>query len=619
MTTLEELGLLKMDFLGLRNLTVLDDAVQLVRRREPDFRIEDAPEDDKATYDMLAAGRTVGVFQLESTGMTGVCTGLKPKSIEDITAIISLYRPGPMDSIPRFIECSAHPEKITYKHELLRPILEVTYGCIVYQEQVIEIFRRLGGFSLGQADMIRRAMSKKKHKVIDAERVAFVHGDPSRNIPGAVANGVSEQVANSIYDEILDFASYAFNKAHAVSYAIVAYRTAYMKRHYPAEYMAALLTSVLENSAKIAEYIAECRDMGIKLLPPDVNESGAHFTVSGSNIRYGLVAIKGMGWGAVDGLVAERERGGLFQSFEDFCRRMNGSELNRRAVDNLIKSGAFDSMGYKRRALIQVSGAIIDSISQAQRDNISGQLDLFGDFTDNGQKTPAVIKIPDIEEYSSLEKMALEKETTGLYLSGHPMDGYRDAVRRIGAVPLGTLLGDLASDDGEHRFADNQLVTVAGVVASSKTRTTRNNTLMSYIQLEDDTGSMELMAFQRALDSGGAYIKDNAALVIKGRVSIRDEKEPQIVVESIRPLSDMNAPGSNAPPPAEKKLWVKLDSETDPILDRIKLILTMFPGTQQMIIYCDREKKRIGTHCLIHEGLIAELQELLGEKNVVIK
>ena len=276
-------------------------------------------------------------------------------------------------------------------------------------------------------------------------------------------------------------------------------------------------------------------------------------------------------------------------------------------------------MGYKRRALIQVSGAIIDSIAQAQRDNISGQLDLFGDFTDNGQKAPAVIKIPDIEEYSSLEKMALEKETTGLYLSGHPMDGYRDAVRRIGAVPLGTLLGDLASDDGEHRFADNQLVTVAGVVASSKTRTRRNNTLMSYIQLEDDTGSMELMAFQRALDSGGAYIKDNAALVIKGRISIRDEKEPQIIVESIRPLSDMNAPGSNAPPPAEKKLWVKLDSETDPILDRIKLILTMFPGTQQMIIYCDREKKRIGTRCLIHEGLVAELQELLGEKNVVIK
>ena len=272
MTTLEELGLLKMDFLGLRNLTVLKDAEDLVRRHTPDFRIDKVPDDDPETFRMLSEGHTSGVFQLESTGMTGVCTSLKPQSIEDITAVIALYRPGPMDSIPRFIECSAHPEKIRYKHELLRPILDVTYGCIVYQEQVIEIFRRLAGFSLGQADLIRRAMSKKKHAVIDAERVAFVHGDPKRNIAGALANGVSEAVANSIYDEILDFASYAFNKAHAVSYAIVAYRTAYMKRHHPREYMAALLTSVLENSGKVAEYIAECKEMGIRLLPPDVND-----------------------------------------------------------------------------------------------------------------------------------------------------------------------------------------------------------------------------------------------------------------------------------------------------------------------------------------------------------
>ena len=324
MTTLEELGLLKMDFLGLRNLTVLDDAVKLVRRHAPGFRIESVPEDDKETFEMLSAGRTSGVFQLESTGMTGVCVGLKPKGIEDITAIISLYRPGPMDSIPRFIECSAHPEKISYKHELLRPILSVTYGCIVYQEQVIEIFRQLAGFSLGQADMIRRAMSKKKHKVIDAERVAFVHGDPERNIPGALARGVSEDVANSIYDEILDFASYAFNKAHAVSYAIVAYRTAYMKCHYPREYMAALLSSILDNSQKVAEYIAECRELGIKLLPPDVNESDADFTVSGENIRFGLVAIKSVGRASIENLVAERRENGPFKSFEDFCRRING-------------------------------------------------------------------------------------------------------------------------------------------------------------------------------------------------------------------------------------------------------------------------------------------------------
>ena len=626
MTTLEELGLLKMDFLGLRNLTVLEDAVQLVRRREPDFRIEKVSEDDPETFRMLSAGRTSGVFQLESTGMTGVCVSLKPKSIEDITALISLYRPGPMDSIPRFLDCSAHPEKISYKHELLRPILSVTYGCIVYQEQVIEIFRRLAGFSLGQADMIRRAMSKKKHKVIDAERLAFVHGDPERNIPGALSKGVSEEVANSIYDEILDFASYAFNKAHAVSYAIVAYRTAYMKRHYPREYMAALLTSVLDNSQKVAEYIAECRELGIKLLPPDVNESDANFTVSSGNIRFGLVAIKGIGWGAIESLVAERREYGPFKSFDDFCRRMNGRELNRRAVENLIKAGAFDSLGYKRRALIQIAGAVLDSIAQSMRDNIDGQLDLFGLAGENN--APASVAIPQVEEYSPMELMAMEKETTGLYLSGHPMDGYRDAVRKIGAVPLGAVMSDFAAEGGPRRFADNQYISVAGVVASSKTRTTKNNTLMSYIQLEDDTGAMELMAFQKVLDKGGMFIKDNAPIFVRGRISARDEKEPQLMVDNIRPIDDVLNLGAQAAPEApvpgpqareEQKLWVKLPSAGDPRLKRIQLILSMFPGRQQLIVYCAAEKKRMGCRCLIHEALVEELKELLGSENIVVK
>ena len=598
MTTLEELGLLKMDFLGLRNLTVLDDAEKLVRRTEPDFRVAEAPVDDKETFDMLAAGHTAGVFQLESAGMTAVCTGIKAKSIEDITAIIALYRPGPMDSIPKFIEWSQHPEKIRYKHESLRPILAVTYGCIVYQEQVIEI---------------------KKHKVIDAERIAFVHGDASRGIDGAVKRGIPEAVANSIYDEILDFASYAFNKAHAVSYAIVVYRTAYMKRHYPQQYMAALLTSILDNSLKVAEYIAACREMGIRLLPPDVNASDANFTVAGKDIRYGLVAIKGIGWGAIDALVKEREIGGPFTGFEDFCRRMNGRELNRRAIENLIKAGAFDSLGYKRRALIQIAGAVLDSIAQSARDNISGQLDLFGTFDDQGEKPPAVIPIPQVEEYSPMEKMAMEKETTGLYLSGHPMDSYRDAARRAGAVPLGAVLSDFAQEGGPRRFSDNQMITVAGVVESSRTRTTKNNTLMSYIQLEDDSGSMELMAFQRALDSGGAYIRDNAALLVRGRISVRDEKEPQLMVESIRPITDLNAPAEKAPPAKEAKLWVKVPSADDPIVQKIKLILTMFPGTQQMILYCEKEKKRIGANCLIHEALVEELSERLGKENVVVK
>ena len=619
MTTLEELGLLKMDFLGLRNLTVLEDAARMVRRREPDFRVNKIPEDDAETFRMLAEGHTTGVFQLESTGMTGVCTGIRAKSIEDITAIIALYRPGPMDSIPKFIEWSQHPEKIRYKHESLRPILEVTYGCIVYQEQVIEIFRSLAGFSLGPADNIRRAMSKKKHAVIDSERIAFVYGDAGRGIDGAVKRGIPEGVANSIYDEIIDFASYAFNKAHAVSYAVIVYRTAYMKRHYPQQYMAALLTSVLDSSGKVAEYIAACRDMGIRLLPPDVNASEANFTVDGENIRYGLVAIKGIGWGAIEAMTAEREHSGPFKDFEDFCRRMSGRELNRRAVENLIKAGAFDSMGYRRRALLQIAGSVMDSMAQSARENITGQMDLFGTFEDAGADGRAVISVPDVEEFTPMEKMAMEKETTGLYLSGHPMDAYRDAVRRIGAVPIGAVMGDFANEDGPRRFQDNQMITVAGVVASARTRTTKNNTLMSYIQLEDDTGSMELMAFQRALDSGGAYVKDNAALLVKGRISLRDEKEPQLMVETIRPLSDANAPGEKLPPPKQAKLWVKLPSEADPELERIRLILTMFPGTQQMIIYCEREKKRIGANCLIHEGLVAELEERLGKENVVVK
>ena len=618
MTTLEELGLLKMDFLGLRNLTVLEDAAKLVRRREPGFKVENMPEDDAETFRMLAEGKTMGVFQLESAGMTGVCTAIKAKSIEDITAIIALYRPGPMDSIPRFVEWSQHPEKITYKHPSLQPILEVTYGCIVYQEQVIEIFRSLAGFSLGQADNIRRAMSKKKHKVIDAERVAFVHGDPARGIDGAVRRGIGESVANSIYDEILDFASYAFNKAHAVSYAIVVYRTAYMKRHYPREYMAALLTSILDNSTKVSEYIAECRDMGIRLLPPDVNESDADFTVAGENIRFGLVAIKGIGWGAIEELMREREQNGPFRDFEDFCRRMAGKELNRRAVENLIKAGAFDSMGHTRRALLQIAGQVIDSIAQENRDNISGQLDLFGAFEEPGA-APAAIPIPKTPEFPRRELMAMEKETTGLYLTGHPMDEYREQARRLGAVPIGAVMGDFAAEDGPRQFRDNQTITLAGVIESFKTRTTKNNSLMSYIQLEDDSGSIELIAFQKALDSGGSYVQNNAAILVRGKISVRDEKAPQLMVDSIQPLAELGARAHPEPPAEGQKLWVKLPSRFDPAMKRIELILKMFPGAQQMVVWCEREQKKIGARCLIHEGLILELQEMLGEKNVVVK
>ena len=629
MTTLEELGLLKMDFLGLRNLTVLEDAAVLVRRTEPDFRVEEIPEDDPETFAMLTAGQTSGVFQLESTGMTGVTVGLKPKSIEDITAVIALYRPGPMDSIPRFLDCAVHPERIRYKHELLKPILEVTYGCIVYQEQVIEIFRRLAGFSLGQADLIRRAMSKKKHDVIDAERKAFVYGDAARNIPGCVANGVSADIANSIYDEINDFASYAFNKAHAVSYAIVSYRTAWMKCHKPREYMAALLTSVLDSSGKVAEYIAECKNMGIRLLPPDVNESDADFTVVGGNIRFGLVAVKGIGRGFIQELMKERALNGPFSSIDEFCRRLYGKELNRRAVESLIRAGAFDSLGFKRKALLQVIDKVIEGVSSEGRKNIAGQMDLFSMEAD--EPLSAGVTLPEVEEFTVQELMAMEKETTGLYLSGHPMDEYRQKASKIGAVPINAILSSFSEGEGPREFQDNQVVTVAGVVGSVRTRTTKNNSLMSYVVLEDDTGSMELIAFQRTLDQHGAYLKENTPVYCTGRISVRDEKEPQLMLDSVRPLADLNGPGAEAGIPAPpvrtvprepakpKTLWVKLPGQDHPSFERLKLILTMFPGTEPLVLYFEDTKKRLGGQCIIHEALVQELKEMLGEGSVVVK
>ena len=630
MTTLEELGLLKMDFLGLRNLTVLEDAAVLVRRTEPDFRVDDIPEDDPETFAMLTAGQTCGVFQLESTGMTGVTVGLKPKSIEDITAVIALYRPGPMDSIPRFLDCAVHPERIRYKHEMLKPILDVTYGCIVYQEQVIEIFRRLAGFSLGQADLIRRAMSKKKHDVIDAERRAFVHGDPERSIPGCVANGVSADIANSIYDEINDFASYAFNKAHAVSYAIVSYRTAWMKCHKPREYMAALLTSVLDSTGKVAEYIAECKAMGIALLPPDVNESDADFTVVGPNIRFGLVAVKGIGRGFIQELMKERTLNGPFRSIDEFCRRLYGKDLNRRAVESLIRAGAFDSLGFKRKALLQVIDKVIEGVSSEGRKNVAGQMDLFS--LDAEEPVDAGVTLPEVEEFSAQELMAMEKEVTGLYLSGHPMDEYRQKAQKIGAVAINAILSGVAGENGaEPAFRDGQIVTVAGVVGSVRTRTTKNNSLMSYVVLEDDTGTMELIAFQRTLDQHGAYLKENTPVYCTGRISLRDEKEPQLMLDTVRPLADLNVidhvpaahlqsrPYVPREPEKPRTLWVKLPGRDHPAFRRIELILTMFPGNESIILYFEDTKKRLGGQCVIHEALIAELRELLGGDCVVVK
>ena len=616
MTTLEELGLLKMDFLGLRNLTILDDAAKMVRAKEPSFTTAAIPENDPATMAMLSEGRTAGVFQMESTGMTGVCLGLKPQSIEDITAIIALYRPGPMESIPRFIASKHNPEKITYKHPSLIPILSNTYGCIVYQEQVIQIFQQLAGYSLGQADMVRRAMSKKKLKDIERERGAFLHGDLSRNIVGCAANGIPEEVAKSIYDEITDFANYAFNKAHAVCYAVVAYQTAWFKCHHPKEYMAALLTSVLDSTEKVADYISECRDMGIKLLPPDVNESEADFTVVGDGIRFGLVALKGVGRSVINSLLAERRKAGPFTDFMDFCDRMFDQDLNRRVVESLIKAGAFDRMGYRRSQLMQVYGQVLDGITASRKRNLEGQLDLFG-FGGGQEEGPAplpALNLPDLKEYSPQELMNMEKETTGLYLSGHPMDQYREMARRKGAVTIGSILNDFNREEGPQEYKDNQRVCVAGVISTYKTRTTRNNTLMAYVNLEDDTAAMELLCFSRVLEESASYIRANNAIFVTGKISVRDEKEPQIMVDSIRPLDDV----SQEPVPAET-LYIRLPSREDPRLRKVKLALSFFPGENSVVLYFEDCKRRVGTRAQIHPSLVADLQERLGKENVVVK
>lgn len=630
MTTLEELGLLKMDFLGLRNLTVLEDASVLARKKQPGFDVTAVPEDDPEVFEMLSAGKTEGVFQLESAGITAVCTSLRPRSIEDITAVIALYRPGPMDSIPRFLENSAHPENIKYKHPSLKPILSVTYGCIVYQEQVIEIFRRLAGFSLGQADTIRRAISKKKHDVIDAERVAFIYGDIGRGIAGAVANGIPKETADSIYDEIVDFASYAFNKAHAVSYAVIAYRTAYMKCHWPREYMAALMTSVLDNSVKVAEYTEVCRGMGIKLLPPDINESDADFTVSGSDLRFGLEAIKNIGTKFIHNVTEERARNGRYTSLENFCRRMSGRDLNRRAAESLVRAGVFDFTGDRRKAMLQALGVIMEAAAKEDYRKIDGQMDLFGMCASEGDSD--CIVLPDVEEFSRAELMAMEKETTGLYLTGHPMDDYKDAAKRAGAVAIGSVISDFSSDTGPKHFRDNQNITIAGVVESHKTRTTKAGTLMCNVRLEDDTGSIEILVFQRVLNASGQYIGDSAALLVSGHISVRDEKEPQLMADSIRPLTDAgpersgaeNAPAEEpqANRPAEnaaRKLWVKLPGRDSPQFHRLGLLLEMFPGRDKMIVCFEGDSSRLGADCIIHEALLSELREMLGDANVVVR
>ncbi len=618
MTTIEELGLLKMDFLGLRNLTVIRDAELQIQKLKPDFSMDRIPDDDPDTFQMLTEGKTQGVFQLESAGMTGVCVNMKASSIEDITAIVALYRPGPMDSIPTFIANKLDSRKVTYKTPLLEPILKVTYGCIVYQEQVIEIFRSLGGYTMGQADNIRRAISKKKMKVIESERRTFVYGDPEQNIPGCIARGVSESAAQSIYDEIVDFANYAFNKAHAVCYAVVAYQTAYLKCHYPRQYMAALMTSVLDSATKISGYIAECKELGIPVLPPDINHSDDHFTVEGEAIRFGLGAVKNVGHGLIRSMVAKREEDGAFKSLEDFIQRMGEGELNKRALENFIKSGAVDCFGHNRSELLAVYDSMMDSIASSRKKNLEGQMGLFAMLEDD---TAAAIPIPKLKEMNKADLLAMEKETTGIYISGHPMDDYRALLRNTHVVHIGELM------DEQGGYRDDQIVSVAGIVQSVKMKTTRSNSMMAYVTVEDDTAAIELIAFANVLNQYGGYLRENSPVVITGRLSIRDEKEPQIVVNRARPMSDF----ADMPPQPEPEperygdqpkngtLYLRLPSESDSRYRKVKAMLNMFPGESSVVLFFEDTRQRRGTRCVLMDSLLQELKNVLGEANIVLK
>ena len=615
MTTIEELGLLKMDFLGLRNLTVIKDAENQIKKFNPEFSMDKIPDDDPETFQMVAEGKTQGVFQLESAGMTSVCVGMKSSSIEDFTAVVALYRPGPMDSIPRFISNKLNPQNVTYKTPLLEPILKVTYGCIVYQEQVIEIFRSLGGYTMGQADNIRRAISKKKMKVIEAERKVFVYGDPEQGITGCIGHGVPEQVAQSIYDEIVDFANYAFNKAHAVCYAVVAYQTAYLKCHYPRQYMAALMTSVLDSATKISGYIAECKELGIPVLPPDINHSDDPFTVEGDAIRFGLGAVKNVGHGLIRNMVTKRNEGGPFRSLEDFLQRMGEGELNKRAVENFIKCGAMDCFGHNRSELLAVYDSMMDSVSSSRKKNLDGQMGLFAMLNDDDKA--AAIPIPKMEELSRAERMSYEKETTGIYLSGHPMDDYRQYLKGTHVVPIGELMGE------ESTFKDDQIVSVAGIVQSVKMKTTRNNSMMAYVTVEDDTASVEMLAFSNVLSQFGGYLKENSPVVVTGRVSIRDEKEPQIVINRARPISDFE---DRNPKPGEvpalafgSTLYLQLTGESDPRYQKVKAVVNMFPGNSKVVVFFADTRKMRGAQASFDARMLAELKNILGETNVVLK
>ena len=611
MTTLEELGLLKMDFLGLRTLTVIQNAVLLARKKQPELNINQIDYNDQKVLDYIGTGKTDGVFQLESAGMKGFMKELKPHNLEDVIAGISLYRPGPMDFIPQYIRGKNDSSSITYDCPQLEPILAPTYGCIVYQEQVMQIVRDLAGYSLGRSDLLRRAMSKKKAAVMEKERKIFIYGDEETGVPGCIKNGIDEQTANKIYDEMIDFAKYAFNKSHAAAYAVVSYQTAWLKYYFPVEYMAALMTSVIDNPSKVSEYIYACRQMNIKILPPDINKGEANFSVDGGDIRYGLAAIKSIGRPVIKAIVEDREELGLFQNLEDFITRLSAKNvLNKRTIENLIKAGALDTLGGTRKQFMSIYVQIVDHVTQEKKNSMVGQMTLF-DLVSEDQKEEFQIRMPDVGEYSKETLLAFEKEVLGIYVSGHPLEAYEEKWKK--SISATTADFQLDEETGHTKVHDGAKEIIGGMITEKTIKHTKTNQMMAFITVEDLLGTVEVVVFPRDYEKNRDYLEVDSKVFVRGRVSEEDDKPSKMICEKIIPFER-----------TKKELWIQFPDKAT-FLDEEQIVygyLADSDGDDEVIIYCAKERavkklpknRNIG----INEQILSRLMNHFGEKRIKV-
>ena len=621
MVTLENLGLLKMDFLGLRTLTVIDDAVKLINKNNPDFKLDDIDINDPATFEMLSQGRTDAVFQYESSGMRSVLSRLKPQSLEDLIAVISLYRPGPADSIDTYIHNRHNPQDTEYKTEILKDILDVTYGCMVYQEQVMEICRKLAGYSYGRADLVRRAMSKKKLDVMEQERKNFIYGLINENgeteCHGALSIGVSEETANAIFDEMSNFAKYAFNKSHAAAYAFVSYQTAWLKCHYPCELLAATLTSVLDSSTKVSNYIAECTRLGIKVLAPSVNSSFEGFTVKNGSIRFGLLAIKNLGRGFIKTIIDNRENGGKYTDFYSFCKRVYSKEFNKRAVESLIKSGALDGLDMNRRQMLTMLPKIVADLDADKNKNVIGQIGFFD--ADSGFSFENEFVAPEMDEMPPSELFAYEKEITGLYISGHPMDEYKDIAKKIGADSIAEILN--SDNEFGSRYKDNSKVRIYGIISKIEKRITKNNTTMCFVTIEDMSASVECIVFAKQFAEKVHHLQMGNIILLSGRLSMREDKDVTIVCETIEANpKNILKEETKTEKKQRKGIFVRVESRNSPAMKKVNTLIDIFQGNFPLYAYYLDEGKyeKIGNVSL-NNPLINELKYIAGVENLVVR